>query len=527
MTISTSASQVTVLGNGATTSWDFSFIGDSEEFITVTFNDTDNTQTVLSTSSYTLVLNPPATGSLWGVGGTLVYPLVGSPIASGTSLTISRILPYTQVISISNQGDFAPQVIEEMGDTLEMQIQQLAARTTQFRGTWVTNTDYTVGDIVQDGDNGLDTGNYYICTIANTSDVWADDLAAGYWALSVTATVPSGSLTLTGDVTGSSTLGTPTATTIAANAVTNAKMATMPANTVKVNATSATSVPTDFTINLSTLLGRGPTGNIAALSLGSNLSISTSTLNVTNINIPYSYISGFLLSSIAGNSTTASLTVGAGQATDSTNVATISKATSTSWAVSNGNAINGYQGGTTLPNSDTIHIFMISKTDGTTASFAHNGLTPTLPTDYIYYRRVGSFNTTGAGAPLPYTAIEMGGGAVEAILTTAVSQTYTGSTGGALLVIGGVPTDIRVKPNIVATAGTSSTYGIISSEDATSAAPAVNGTAPGTNFSNDGGQNPGFPNVITNTSAQVRQRTSSTDTNYYIYCHGWTDFRRS
>lgn len=298
MTISTQASTTTVLGDGSNTSFDFNFIADAAEFISVTFIDTDGTETTLSSSSYTLVINAPATGQLWGVGGTVTYPLVGSPIALGTSLRISRILPYTQVISISNQGDFAPQVIEEMGDTLEMQIQQLAARTTQFRGIWITDTDYTVGDIVQDGANGLNTANYYICTIANTSDVWADDLAAGYWAISVTASVPTGNISLIGDVTGSSALGDPTTTTIGSSKVTTTTIADLAVTTDKLGSSAVTTAKiADANVTLakianssaaSKLLGSGTSvimSSYTEISLGTNLSMSGTTLNAATITL--------------------------------------------------------------------------------------------------------------------------------------------------------------------------------------------------------------------------------------------------
>lgn len=196
MTISTSAASIIVLGNGSSTSFNIPFICDAAEFIDVIYTDTNGTQTTLTSSQYTLVLNTAATGQIWGIGGTLTYPTVGSPIASGTSLTISRVLPYTQAITISNQGEFAPQVIEEMGDTLEMQIQQVAARTGQLRGTWVTAIDYTFGDVVIDGANGSNTGNFYMCVIGNTSGVWATDLAAGDWTLAITAAIPSAPLPL-------------------------------------------------------------------------------------------------------------------------------------------------------------------------------------------------------------------------------------------------------------------------------------------------------------------------------------------
>src|SRR5262249_950360 len=143
-----------------------------------------------------------ATGSLHHVGGTVTYPLSGSPIANGTSLTVSRIVPLTQTTSISNQGDFAPTVTERALDQLCLEIQQVAARTGQLRGVWVTDTVYNFGDIVQDGINGENTSNLYTCTIANTSGVWADDLAAGYWSLALNVADLSGSVVsvaMTGD----------------------------------------------------------------------------------------------------------------------------------------------------------------------------------------------------------------------------------------------------------------------------------------------------------------------------------------
>lgn len=126
MTISTSSSQTTLGGNGATTAFNFSFIADSPSAIKVTYTDAAGNQTVL-TSGYTLIINPPAAGQIWGIGGTVTYPLVGSPIANGTSITIERVLPLTQDTTISNQGDFYPQVVEAALDTLCMEIQQVDA----------------------------------------------------------------------------------------------------------------------------------------------------------------------------------------------------------------------------------------------------------------------------------------------------------------------------------------------------------------------------------------------------------------
>lgn len=185
MTIATTQNSTTVQGNGATNTFQFSFVGDSVSDIVVQYTDASGIATTLLPSQYTVFLNPPSIGQIWGQGGTVTYPLSGSPIAATTYLTISRQLPLQQLISISNQGDFSPQVIEEMGDTLEMQIQQVAARTGQIRGVWLTNTEYNFGDIVQDGINGNSTFNLYMCANGNLSGVWSVDLAAGDWSLAL------------------------------------------------------------------------------------------------------------------------------------------------------------------------------------------------------------------------------------------------------------------------------------------------------------------------------------------------------
>lgn len=183
MTVSTISSQSIFLGNDATSVFSFSWIGVSAENIQVFYTDSTGNQTLLSPSQYIIFINPPAANQIWGVGGTVTYPLVGSPIASGTSLTVRRIVPITQEVTILDQGAFSPEVIEKGLDTLCFEMQQISARTGQIRGTWATNIQYNFGDVVVDGVNGANTGNYYMCAIQNTSGVWATDLAAGDWVL--------------------------------------------------------------------------------------------------------------------------------------------------------------------------------------------------------------------------------------------------------------------------------------------------------------------------------------------------------
>lgn len=231
MTISTLASSIQVAGNSSKTAFVFNFVGDSASDITVSSVASNGTITLLSPTTYSVSLNAAAANQIWGVGGTVIYPLSGSPLATGQSLIISRVLPYSQQITTQNQGNYYSQVTEQALDTLAMQIQQLATRTTQFRGIWLTATVYNAGDIVQDGTHGNNTSNYYICAIPNTSGTWSTDLAAGDWAISALATVPTGMLTLTGDVTGSG--SSPIATTLA---TVNSNVGTFSNATVQVDA---------------------------------------------------------------------------------------------------------------------------------------------------------------------------------------------------------------------------------------------------------------------------------------------------
>jgi hypothetical protein len=183
LTISTTSSSIQVAGDGLNSSFTFPFVADSADNILVQYINANGIQTTLNPSQYTLVINPAGPNQLWGVGGTITYPLVGSPIAAGTYLLIQRTLPLTQETTVRNQGNYYAQVTEQALDIIEMQLQQVSARTGQLRGVWVTGTDYNYGDIVQDGVNGDDTGNYYTCVIPNTSGTWSTDLAAGNWSL--------------------------------------------------------------------------------------------------------------------------------------------------------------------------------------------------------------------------------------------------------------------------------------------------------------------------------------------------------
>lgn len=259
--------------------------------------------------------------------------------------------------------------------------------------------------------------------------------------------------------------------------------------------------------------------------------------------VPYTAIAGFTLSSIAGTSTTASFTVSTGQATAlqgsaTANTTQITKDTTTSWAASNGNAINGTDAAAaTLANSATYHVYMCSGASGT-GSFASASLTPTFPTGYaVSARRVGWFNTNGSGAPIPKVEVEMGGGEVLSELTTKVADingvTPTTANRTLYTVSGPVGYKFMVRGRSMSLTFAVAQSLLLTSPDDTDVAPSANtsGAAPGYDLGmlNATTQNlVAHKDIITNTSAQIGARSSAATANSLIWqTDAIIDFRRS
>ena len=119
MTISTTSNKAQWQGNGSTTVFSFSFYVGSSSQAQVYYKDASGNITLLSPTSYSISgLGSPT-------GGTITYPLSGSPIASGTSLTLLRSVPLQQLADIANQDNFYPDTVEGALDYQMMAIQQL------------------------------------------------------------------------------------------------------------------------------------------------------------------------------------------------------------------------------------------------------------------------------------------------------------------------------------------------------------------------------------------------------------------
>jgi hypothetical protein len=131
MTISTTSSYTIQGGDGVNTAFPFAFripgISPNDQtnvIVTITnATVTPNVVTVLLDTQYSITgVSTPAAQSNAGV---VTYPLTGSPLASGWTITIARNIPLTQPLSLPNQSGYYPAAIEAEFDRLEMQIQQV------------------------------------------------------------------------------------------------------------------------------------------------------------------------------------------------------------------------------------------------------------------------------------------------------------------------------------------------------------------------------------------------------------------
>lgn len=119
MTIATTSNKATWQGNGATTVFSFPFeIGSASQ--ASLYLSSGGSVTLIPSSSYSLSgLGAPN-------GGTVTYPLSGSPIASGTTLMLIRTVPLQQLVDLVNQSNYFPDAVEGALDYLMMAIQQVA-----------------------------------------------------------------------------------------------------------------------------------------------------------------------------------------------------------------------------------------------------------------------------------------------------------------------------------------------------------------------------------------------------------------
>lgn len=112
-----------LLGTGAQTSWPFTFKVFAAGDIAVTIANNLGVETALVYNvDYSVTLNANQETS---PGGTVTYPIAGSPLPVGTRLVIFGNLPYDQPLDLPSGGNFSPLALENQLDRTVMQVQQL------------------------------------------------------------------------------------------------------------------------------------------------------------------------------------------------------------------------------------------------------------------------------------------------------------------------------------------------------------------------------------------------------------------
>lgn len=158
MTVNTLTSKITYLANGSTTQWNFPFPGVAATDLQVIVRDTAGLPSTISPALYSVALNAPVGDNPTGIGGTITYPLSGSPLAVGYQLTIIRVLPVVQGTSLNDQGTLWPPVIEQALDYMTMILQQFNEQLLRQLTAPVSDPDgliYTLPTAAERANTGL------------------------------------------------------------------------------------------------------------------------------------------------------------------------------------------------------------------------------------------------------------------------------------------------------------------------------------------------------------------------------------
>ena len=313
MTVTTTATRVSYIGNGATTTFSYTFpIPDQDYLVVIVVEDATGTETTISAGQYSV------TGIGEDAGGIVTYPLSGSPLSTDYTIVILREVPFTQETDFTNQSAFYAEVLENALDVIVMEIQQI--NTDQSRTLMLTpgstdgsgaydangNRIINLGDPIDNDDavnkTYVDTimvaaGNvpspvlgevgYYLKATATGVFGWASFSAAGYLTIANNLSdLASAGTARTNLGLGGLAVKTTVATAdIDALAVTTAKIAASAVTIAKISATGSPSASNFLRGDGSWASSAGTVTSVATgagLSGGTITTTGTITLNTNN-----------------------------------------------------------------------------------------------------------------------------------------------------------------------------------------------------------------------------------------------------
>lgn len=220
-------------GNDVTTNWPYSFAVQQAADLRVVIADSNGVETelVLDTD-----FSIGAGETFPRIGGSIDYPISGSPLASGSTITILRALDYKQAFDFTNQGTTWPEVVESMADKLTMMIQQTQEEVDR--------------SVKVNASSSADPATLIANAAANAAAAAASEAAAAASASAASASASaasgsaSGASTSAGNAATSATAASNSATsasTSASNAATSASGAATSAGNASSSASSASS----------------------------------------------------------------------------------------------------------------------------------------------------------------------------------------------------------------------------------------------------------------------------------------------
>lgn len=112
-------------GNDVATTFPFDFKIFADSDLRVVLRDTLTAEYLLTLDvDYSVSMNPDQNAD---PGGTITYPLSGSPLATGERLTVTTDLELSQQTVFTNLGKFFPATVEDTFDRLTMLLRQIQA----------------------------------------------------------------------------------------------------------------------------------------------------------------------------------------------------------------------------------------------------------------------------------------------------------------------------------------------------------------------------------------------------------------
>jgi len=505
MTVSSTSSRVVYAGTGTQTTWPFAFKVLQATDLSVVYTDSTGTDFPLSPGQYA------ASGFGLDAGGSVTYPLSGSPIAANTKLTIYRNVALTQPTAISNQGAMWPTVIEAALDRLTYMAQAVSdavSRTLAVSPTDSASLNTLPGVALRKNSFlGFDgNGQPIAATGIGTSPV-ATWLATNFLALATSAATACsaiGAFFLSGNniVSGNNSFsGTGTYTNT--NDFTGGR-ALVPTRAAGDSGTDAAST--------------------AFVATAANARVGGAVLR--------SYLAGLTVTNDGVLPNTV-LDISAGSCADSTNTVMITlgaftKSTAGTWTAGTGNTGMGV--GLTIANATWYHVFAIIVTGMPDIYFDASVTAANRPVGTTAFRRIGSFLSNGSAQIIGF--IQDGDYFRWKASVLDVADTNPG-TSAVTKTLASVPTGVTVQAilNSMPTFASSGAALLVFSDlAANDEAPSMTAAPLANNQAGSLGGGAVMPEQIvirTNTLAQIRYRLSVSGASDVVRAAtlGWIDSR--